>query len=151
MPSVVSLAKVAAMKSFSSLCLVAAVAAGFALGCDSHEGHDHSKPPVKKPDANTTAPTGNATTPAPAGNATKPDGNATKTSATAYPIKVCVVSGEDLGSMGKPEDVVFKDVLVKLCCEGCKEDFEKDPAKFVAILKAGGPKPKAKTETKPKS
>lgn len=144
------------MKSFSSLCLVAAVAAGFALGCekpDSHEGHDHSKPPVKKPDANTTAPAGNATTPAPAGNATKPDGNATKTSATAYPIKVCVVSGEELGSMGKPEDVIFKDVLVKLCCEGCKEDFDKDPAKFVAILKAGGPKPKAKakTETKPKS
>jgi hypothetical protein len=54
----------------------------------------------------------------------------------SYPLKKCVVSDEDLGSMGdavayvhheagKPDRVVF------FCCEGCSDDFKKEPAKFL--------------------
>ncbi len=144
------MARVPGVKHTFSFIVAAAVAAGFGSGCDqqdSHDGHDHGNKPQKVDNA--TKPSGGGAT-TPSGNATTPAGNATKTSGAAYPIKVCVVSGEDLGSMGKPEEVTHKGVLVKLCCEGCKEDFDKDPAKYVALLQAGGPKPKAKPEVKPK-
>ncbi|MFT5468703.1 MAG: hypothetical protein ACI8UO_003815 [Verrucomicrobiales bacterium] len=53
----------------------------------------------------------------------------------AYPLKVCVVSGEELGSMGSPHVITHEGVTVKLCCESCVEEFEKDAATFVAKLK----------------
>ena len=37
--------------------------------------------------------------------------------------KVCPVSGEHLGSMGKPFKVAADDRVVFLCCEGCEEEF----------------------------
>lgn len=37
------------------------------------------------------------------------------------------VSGEKLGSMGKPYVFVYKSQEVKLCCPDCKADFNKDP------------------------
>jgi hypothetical protein len=48
----------------------------------------------------------------------------------AYPLKTCVVSGEKLGSMGKPYVFTDGDREVKLCCKGCLKDFKKDPAKY---------------------
>jgi len=53
-----------------------------------------------------------------------------------YPLDVCVVGGEKLGSMGKPVVIKHEGVTVKFCCEGCIEDFEKDPKKFIAKLEA---------------
>ncbi len=58
-----------------------------------------------------------------------------------YALKTCVVSDEDLGSMGKPFEVIYKqegkpDRKVLLCCSHCEEDFLKDPAKAVAKLDA---------------
>ena len=58
-----------------------------------------------------------------------------------YPLKTCVVSDEELGSMGKPFEVFYKqagkaDRKVLLCCSNCEEGFLKDPAKFVAKLDA---------------
>ena len=56
-----------------------------------------------------------------------------------YPMKKCLVSDEDLGSMaeatpyvyhqaGKPDRVLF------VCCEGCIDDFKVDPAKYLKKL-----------------
>ncbi|MCC6230338.1 MAG: hypothetical protein IT432_14080 [Phycisphaerales bacterium] len=51
-----------------------------------------------------------------------------------YPLKKCAVSGEELGSMGKPIDVVVGGRLIRLCCKSCKKDVLNDPAKFIAVL-----------------
>lgn len=53
----------------------------------------------------------------------------------------CVVSGEKLGSMGKPVSYVHKeagkpDRVITLCCTSCIDDFQKDPAKYLAKLDA---------------
>jgi YHS domain-containing protein len=57
-------------------------------------------------------------------------------SAAATPPKpdqltTCPVSGEKLGEMGKPNVFVYQGQEVKLCCSGCKKDFDKDPAKYL--------------------
>ena len=54
--------------------------------------------------------------------------------ATSYPLDVCVVSGEKLGSMGNPHVITHDGVEVRFCCKNCLPEFEKDPAKFVAKL-----------------
>ena len=50
---------------------------------------------------------------------------------TAYPLTVCVVSGEKLDSMGGPYVMTYEGQEVRLCCEHCKPKFEKDPATFL--------------------
>ncbi|NIP92573.1 MAG: hypothetical protein GWO24_03525 [Akkermansiaceae bacterium] len=54
-----------------------------------------------------------------------------------YPLQVCVVSGEELGSMGKPVIIEHEGTEVRFCCKECLPDFNKDPDKYLAILKAG--------------
>ncbi len=54
----------------------------------------------------------------------------------SYPLKKCVVSGEDLGEMGKPVKVTHEGTDVFLCCKSCIKKFNKEPAKFVAQVKA---------------
>ncbi len=51
-------------------------------------------------------------------------------SVDAYPLTTCVVSGEALNDMGKP------DRLVMFCCKSCIGKFNKDPAKYLAKLDA---------------
>lgn len=58
-----------------------------------------------------------------------------KAQSAAYPLKKCVVSGEDLGSMGDAVNFVHEGTLIKLCCDHCVPDVEKDPAKYVAMVK----------------
>lgn len=54
-----------------------------------------------------------------------------------YPLKTCPVSGDEFGgAMGEPVDLVVAGRLVRLCCDGCKEDVEKEPARFVALVDA---------------
>ena len=48
----------------------------------------------------------------------------------------CPVSGDKLGEMDKPYVFVFKGQEVKLCCAGCKKDFDKDPAKYLKLIRA---------------
>ena len=48
--------------------------------------------------------------------------------------KVCPVSGEPLGSMGKPYKVTVEERDVFLCCKGCEDAIKKDPAKYLAKL-----------------
>jgi len=49
--------------------------------------------------------------------------------------KVCLVSGEALGSMGTPVKLEHGDLAVLLCCEGCRESFTSEPNKYLAKAK----------------
>ena len=61
---------------------------------------------------------------------TKPD-----TKAKAYPLKTCIVSDEKLGGdMGEPYVFTRDGQEIKLCCESCKKDFDKAPAKYLRKL-----------------
>ena len=51
-------------------------------------------------------------------------------------LKTCPVSDEKLGEMGKPVVFVFEGQEVKLCCKGCKKDFDKDQAKYMKKIRA---------------
>jgi YHS domain-containing protein len=51
-----------------------------------------------------------------------------------YPLGTCVVSGEELGSMGDPIDFVHEGRLVRFCCSMCEEPFAKDPAKYLTMV-----------------
>tara|TARA_Y100000588_G_scaffold125746_1_gene137776 strand:- start:35 stop:403 length:369 start_codon:yes stop_codon:yes gene_type:complete len=60
----------------------------------------------------------------------------TSSSDDNYPLKTCLVTDEELTSMGKPYVKVWNGTTIKLCCEGCMEDFEKEPKKFLAKLES---------------
>ncbi|MGD0381961.1 MAG: hypothetical protein ABSA77_00475 [Thermoguttaceae bacterium] len=49
--------------------------------------------------------------------------------------RVCPVSGELLGAMGKPFKTTVKGKTVFLCCEGCEHDLKENPDKYLAKLK----------------
>jgi len=51
-------------------------------------------------------------------------------------LTTCPVSGDKLGEMGKPYTFTYKDQEVKLCCKNCKSDFDKDPKKYMAKIRA---------------
>ena len=55
-------------------------------------------------------------------------------------LTTCPVSGEKLGEMGKPLTFNYKDQEVKLCCKGCKKDFDKDPEKYMKLIRAADKK-----------
>ena len=64
-----------------------------------------------------------------------------------YPLKTCVVSKEDLGGEGEAIDFVYKqegkpDRLVRFCCEDCRKDFDKDPAKYLKKIDEAAAKAK---------
>ena len=52
-----------------------------------------------------------------------------------YPLTTCVVSGEELGSMGEPIVYDHEGTTVKFCCKNCIPKFEKDPETYLAKLK----------------
>jgi predicted small lipoprotein YifL len=50
--------------------------------------------------------------------------------------KYCAVEQENrLGIMGTPAKVMVKDEPVFLCCSGCKKAVDKDPDKYVEVVK----------------
>jgi len=51
-----------------------------------------------------------------------------------YPLDVCVVSGEKLGSMGKPAVLTHEGREVRFCCPACIPKFKEDPAKYIKKL-----------------
>jgi YHS domain-containing protein len=53
-----------------------------------------------------------------------------------YAMATCPVSGEALGSMGDPVDLLYGTRLVRLCCKGCVRTFKKNPAETLAKLDA---------------
>jgi YHS domain-containing protein len=55
----------------------------------------------------------------------------------AYPLKTCVVSGEEIGDAhGEPFVFIQKGQEIILCCKDCKKDFDKSPAKFMSKIAA---------------
>ena len=66
--------------------------------------------------------------------------------ASLFGTQLCPVSGEGLASMGGPFVLDHKGTKVKLCCEGCKEDFDADPEKYLAIIRGEKPYPKPPEE-----
>ncbi|MDQ3023132.1 MAG: hypothetical protein M3R04_01910 [bacterium] len=61
-----------------------------------------------------------------------------------YPLTTCVVTDEELGSMGDIVDIVYKNRLVRFCCASCVDEFKSDPAKYLNKIDAAA-KAKAKT------
>ena len=51
-----------------------------------------------------------------------------------YPLKTCVVSGDELGEMGDPVIYQHNGREVRFCCKDCIEDFNKDPEKYLKML-----------------
>lgn len=49
-----------------------------------------------------------------------------------YALKKCVVSGEELGSMGDPIAMVQGNELIMLCCKGCVKSLKRDPQGVMA-------------------
>ncbi len=57
-------------------------------------------------------------------------------------LKTCPVSKDKLGGdMGQPYRFVYQGQEVKLCCKSCKKDFDKDPAKYMKLIRAADKKP----------
>jgi hypothetical protein len=82
-----------------------------AVVASAHDGHDHDKKDAKQ--------------------APKSD----------YPLDVCVVSDDKLDHEGKPVEFIYKqagkpDRKILLCCEGCIDDFKKEPETYLAKLDA---------------
>ena len=53
-------------------------------------------------------------------------------SAGTYPLKTCVVSGEDLGKT--PYVFTHNGQTVQLCCKDCLAKFNQEPDKYMAKL-----------------
>ncbi|MBK8177660.1 MAG: hypothetical protein IPK67_01880 [Planctomycetes bacterium] len=53
----------------------------------------------------------------------------------SYPLDTCPISGEKLGGMGEPIDMVVDGQLVRLCCNGCRKGVEKDKTAVVQKIK----------------
>jgi YHS domain-containing protein len=51
-------------------------------------------------------------------------------------LTTCPVSGDKLGDMGKPYVFVYQGQEVKLCCPDCKADFDKNPDKYLKLIRA---------------
>jgi hypothetical protein len=83
---------------------------------------------------------------------TEKEANWAASARKSYPLDVCVVSDEKLGSMGDSPEYIYRvegqpDRLVIFCCEGCEEDFNADPAAHLAKL--DGAKSKKPAPEKP--
>jgi hypothetical protein len=55
--------------------------------------------------------------------------------AAAEKQRICPVTGELLGTMGKPFKITVQDQTVFLCCPSCEEQLRKTPEKYLAKLK----------------
>lgn len=53
----------------------------------------------------------------------------------AYQLKTCLVTDNDLDSMGDKQGFVHNGQQIKVCCEPCIGKFKKNPAKYLAKLK----------------
>lgn len=51
-----------------------------------------------------------------------------------YPLNVCIVSDQNLGSMGDAIEYEYKGQMIKFCCVGCVAMFKADPDKYLNKL-----------------
>jgi hypothetical protein len=52
--------------------------------------------------------------------------------AAAFPLKICIVTGDELGD--EPIDLTYKGRTIRLCCKSCARKFNANPEKYIAIL-----------------
>jgi len=71
-------------------------------------------------------------------------GEGTKEAPKPYPLNTCLVGGEELGKMGKPEVMTYEGREIKFCCGACIATFKKDPAKYLKLLGEADKKDKPK-------
>ena len=57
-----------------------------------------------------------------------------ETDAKPFPSAVCLISGDKLGSMGKPVAMVVEGQEIKLCCKGCLKEYNEDKAGYMKKL-----------------
>jgi len=72
-----------------------------------------------------------------AGTAFLSAADAAPAAATPYPFTSCIVSGEDLGSMGDAIVQVVDGREVKFCCKGCVKKFSKNQANYLQTIDTG--------------
>lgn len=53
-----------------------------------------------------------------------------------YPLEKCLVADHDLSEGDSPVTMVYRNRLVKLCCDGCLPEFEENAEKYIAKLDA---------------
>ncbi len=51
-----------------------------------------------------------------------------------YPLKVCLVTDNDLDSMGDEVSIVYEGQVIKFCCKPCEKKFLRNPEKYLAKL-----------------
>lgn len=66
---------------------------------------------------------------------------ASKGTPKPYPLKVCLVTDNDLDSMGDEVSIVYEGQVIKFCCAPCEKKFRANPARYLAKL---APKPAEK-------
>jgi YHS domain-containing protein len=54
--------------------------------------------------------------------------------AKPYPLKTCVVSGDELGKMGEGKTITYEGREIRFCCKDCEPDFRKNPEKYIKKL-----------------
>lgn len=53
----------------------------------------------------------------------------------AYPLKTCIVTDNDLDSMGGEIVKVYDGQVIKFCCKPCVKKFEANQAKYLKKIK----------------
>ncbi len=62
--------------------------------------------------------------------------------AKPYPLKICIISGDELGGHGEPVSKVYEGQEVKFCCKPCIKKFDKDiPGNLKKIADKAAEKP----------
>lgn len=54
--------------------------------------------------------------------------------AKPYPLSTCIVTDNELGSMGEVVTKVYDGREVKFCCKPCVKKFEANPSKYLTKL-----------------
>jgi len=101
------------MKSLLTLALLATsfVVSAADKPAEKDKAHDHGTPAVKPAEE-----------------------KKTDVAAKPYPLKTCIVSDNDLDSMGEQASFVYQGQTIKVCCKPCIAKFEKNPAKYLKKL-----------------
>lgn len=65
------------------------------------------------------------------------------------PFDTCLAGGEKPGCMGLAFAFQFEGRAIKFCCKGCREDFKKDHARFMAKLAEADKQTSPTADSKP--
>ncbi|MEY3548043.1 MAG: hypothetical protein RLZZ552_410 [Verrucomicrobiota bacterium] len=120
--------------------MICACCAGDAKAADGKAaGHDHSSAAKQDDKKKSKGHSSEAKEPKPQDHdhaaAAKPaDEKKADGPAKPYPLKTCIVSDNDLDSMGEQASFVYQGQTIKVCCKPCIAKFEKNPAKYLKKL-----------------